>query len=98
MRTTLPSDPPTPMRTPRSRQWRLTAAASAVAGSLVARSRTSSTPIISPLPRTSPTSSDSFANAGGALGQALLDDHVDRGHSRGARDRVAPERAHVITG
>ena len=54
MRSVLPNRPPLPTSTPISRSASHTASVSCVAGSLVSRSRTSSTPSISPMPRTSP--------------------------------------------
>ena len=76
-----------------------------VARSLVWRSRTSSTPIISPRPRTSPISgclSVSALSAGdqvradvlGVRHQALAQ-QLDRRERRGARHRIAAERARV---
>ena len=70
-----------------------------------ARSRTSSTPIISPRPRTSPMSGclsvSAFepghqvrADVGGVRHQRLLQ-QLDRRQRRGARHRVAAERARV---
>ena len=51
---TLPNSPPLPSSSPRSLQASRISAASVPAGSLVIRSRTSSTPSIRPIPRTSP--------------------------------------------
>ena len=56
MRSVLPNSPPLPISTPISRIASHTASVSCVAGSLVSRSRTSSTPSIRPMPRTSPMS------------------------------------------
>src|SRR5439155_4996331 len=57
IRSTLPYRPPRPISSPRSLHDSITRAARCGLGSLLSESSTSSTPIIRPLPRTSPTTS-----------------------------------------
>ena len=79
-----------------------------VARSLVCRSRTSSTPIISPLPRTSPISGCLSCSArspacrcaptSAAFATSDVAQQPDRGQRRRARHRVAAKRAGVRPG